>query len=498
MAKVTFKKGLLANLPTSYSEGTLYITTDERAIYLDVDESTRVRIGDFQEFATLADLQSNPNPSTTALYYITDLNVLAKWNGATYIQINLDTGATSVEVVGDGNAVTAASYDPETRKLTLTKGTTYTTASDVNDAIDAAIGDLGNNDLSVPYSTVKEYVDDKVADVVAGSIDGLGALASKDVVSEAELDSALSTKINGKADSSQVATDIASAKDSVIGTASDPSSANTVNGAKKYADEKVATVQGSIDTLASQIGTVEEGSTIVGMIEEATYDDTALAGRVTAAENEIDTLVGDDSGKSVRTIANEELAAQLIPEDAQDALDTLAEIAAWIQSHPDDAAAMNAEIDAIQTQLIGIGAESGAVKAYVDGAIAALNIGDYAKASELAALAARVLTLEGSTHTHSNKNVLDGITSEKVTAWDSAEQNAKTYADGLASNYDAAGSANQALTDAKAYADEKDTAMDARVDALEAIDHEAYIDADSDVLSEAKSYTDTAMTWGTF
>lgn len=36
-----------------------------------------------------------------------------------------DTGATSVEVTGSGNAVTTASYDAPTRKLTLTKGTTF-------------------------------------------------------------------------------------------------------------------------------------------------------------------------------------------------------------------------------------------------------------------------------------------------------------------------------------------------------------------------------------
>lgn len=36
-----------------------------------------------------------------------------------------DTGATSVEVTGAGNAVTAASYDAPTRKLTLTKGTSF-------------------------------------------------------------------------------------------------------------------------------------------------------------------------------------------------------------------------------------------------------------------------------------------------------------------------------------------------------------------------------------
>ena len=39
-----------------------------------------------------------------------------------------DTGATSIEVTGSGNAVTAASYDASTRKITLTKGTTFLTS----------------------------------------------------------------------------------------------------------------------------------------------------------------------------------------------------------------------------------------------------------------------------------------------------------------------------------------------------------------------------------
>ena len=44
---------------------------------------------------------------------------------------NADTGATSVEVTGAGNAVTTASYDASTRKLTLTKGTTFLTHQDI-------------------------------------------------------------------------------------------------------------------------------------------------------------------------------------------------------------------------------------------------------------------------------------------------------------------------------------------------------------------------------
>ena len=151
----------------------------------------------------------------------------------------------------------------------------------------------------------------------------------------------------------------------------------------------------------------------------------------TDAQAGVNTLVGTDTGKSVRTSANEELAAQLIPEGAQEALDTLAEIAAWIQQHPDDASAMNAKIAAVELQLTGIDAGSGTVKKYIDGAIAALKLGDYAKAADLTAAVKRIDTLEGKAHTHNNKDVLDGITTQKVTAWDAAEGNAKKYTDTL-------------------------------------------------------------------
>ncbi len=104
------------------------------------------------------------------------------------------------------------------------------------------------------------------------------------------------------------------------------------------------------------------------------------------------TLIGDDTGKSARTIANEELAKQLITDDAAENLNSLEEIAAWIQSHPNDAAAMNAAIAALQAK-VDTGDQT--VTAYVTAAINALNIGDYAKAADLTALAARVTTAEG-------------------------------------------------------------------------------------------------------
>lgn len=90
MANVLFKKGLLAGLKDApIKEGTIYVTTDERAMYLDVDASTRIRLGDFIE---VADIDSLPSigANASALYYATKENVLAKWNGNNWVQINPD------------------------------------------------------------------------------------------------------------------------------------------------------------------------------------------------------------------------------------------------------------------------------------------------------------------------------------------------------------------------------------------------------------------------
>ena len=136
---------------------------------------------------------------------------------------------------------------------------------------------------------------------------------------------------------------------------------------------------------------------------------------VTALSNKVTTLIGSDENKSVRTIANEELAAQLIPSNADESLDTLQEIAAWIQSHPGDASAMSAAITALQSKTVlgtyddnGTPKEYATVKAYVEAAIAALNIGNYALAADLTALAGRVSTLEGIAPTKVEASSING------------------------------------------------------------------------------------------
>lgn len=71
----------------------------------------------------------NGESTTSGRYYPIELNS----DGKAIVNVpwtdnNTDTGATSVAVGGSGNAVTTASYDASTRKLTLTKGTTFLTS----------------------------------------------------------------------------------------------------------------------------------------------------------------------------------------------------------------------------------------------------------------------------------------------------------------------------------------------------------------------------------
>lgn len=98
MANIAFKKGLAANLPASHAEGTFYITTDEHALYLDISDSARVRLGGYEEFENTAALQANEHPDESAIYYVSEINCLAKWDGEKYVQLNHDTKDSFYEV----------------------------------------------------------------------------------------------------------------------------------------------------------------------------------------------------------------------------------------------------------------------------------------------------------------------------------------------------------------------------------------------------------------
>lgn len=434
---VSFKKGLLANLPATKTAGTFYVTTDERAMYLDVDASTRIRLGDFQEFASVAELTANANPNTSALYYVADINCLAKWNGAEYVQINKDTGMTSVEVTGEGNAITAAVYDAAGRKLTLTKGATYMTAADVDGKINTKVGDLKIGDTT--YDTVKAYVDQKTSGIATDA--SLSALTNRVTTAEGKITALEDANkeggavANAIADAKKAGTDAAAAAATAQATADSKTTMAEVEAknyatkteAQGYADAKDAAIsaaqsaadkaQGDVDTLAGKVGVVPEDKTVVQMIAdaqaEATYDDTALKGRVKAIEDDylkaadktelsnaigaektraegvesglrtdVDTIKADYLKAADKTELSEAIADVKSDVDTflnaaeigGDAIDTLKELQDYINTHGEAATTLTNKVGALETT-VGKAAEgenpaTGLVKGVADNAAA--------------------------------------------------------------------------------------------------------------------------------
>lgn len=183
--------------------------------------------------------------------------------------------------------------------------------------------------------------------------------------------SAASSEANAAKTAASIAAEAAAAAAEVANGA-----AQAAAGAENVNISAEKTLAGADITVTDRTGTAKtvhiDALGGINDLEKAVGD---LAQQVTATQQDVDTLVGTDTGKSTRTIANEELAKQLIPEDAQESMDTLSEIASWIQAHPDDAASMNASISALQAILGGIGGdgEKPTVVSYVADRVAALG-----------------------------------------------------------------------------------------------------------------------------
>jgi hypothetical protein len=118
---VLFKQGLLANLPTSAEniiDGAIYMTTDERGIYLG-HEGVLKRMGDI-----IVDSYENiikiTNASQFALYYASNYNILMRYDGEKWVQINSQKSAQQLlkelDVAFDKNAlkISIADHDGNT------------------------------------------------------------------------------------------------------------------------------------------------------------------------------------------------------------------------------------------------------------------------------------------------------------------------------------------------------------------------------------------------
>ena len=178
-----------------------------------------------------------------------------------------------------------------------------------------------------------------------------------------------------------------------------------------------------------------------------------MRGLIKANTDAITILNGDGAveGSVTKKVA-EGIASVVAGADAS--FDTLKEIADWIVNDVTGAASMANKISALET-LVGNTAVATQIANAIEAALKIDGVDKYALASELTALAEKVATLEGASHTHdnkalldtytqtevdladavakkhdhTNKSVLDAITDVKVAAWNAAESNANSYTD---------------------------------------------------------------------
>lgn len=116
------------------------------------------------------------------------------------------------------------------------------------------------------------------------------------------------------------------------------------------------------------------------------------------------------------------LRTELMGEGVPEAYDTFKEIANYIAEHQEVADSL--------TSAIGNKADKSTVTALQNtiNALGALAQKDKVSESDLdSALAAKVNAASEGNHSHSNKNVLDGITAAKVSSWDDAAESAHTH-----------------------------------------------------------------------
>ena len=194
--------------------------------------------------------------------------------------------------------------------------------------------------------------------------------------------------------------------------------------------ERVTGAEGEIDALQAELDTAETG----------------LKARMTTAEGAIDALEGLVGDKKVATQISEAIAALNLA-TTYEAKGEAAKVQTALDTYK------TANDAAVKENTDAIAANTGAIAGIKDGTTidSFADVETALEGKEAAGAAAQALA--------DAKTYADGLAGnyDEKGAAATAETNAKTYAkeyaDGLAVNYDAAGSAAQALVDAKAYTD---------------------------------------------
>lgn len=229
-----------------------------------------------------------------------------------------------------------------------------------------------------------------------------GNLAAADIATKAEVEAVQTSVDQLSAYVGEIPEDEAYADITTVIGYVNKKAEETLNAASGGSSESAASVLAALNTYKSENNAKVQDNT----------DAISVLNGDAATEGSVDKKIAD---------AINVFATQITDDDT---INTYKEVLNYIATHGGEANAMMAAIDQLEL-LVG----DKAVATQIAEAIANENLAQYATDEELAAAIARIAVLEGATHTHDNKTVLDGVTAEKVASWDAAESNAIAYAD---------------------------------------------------------------------
>ena len=253
---------------------------------------------------------------------------------------------------------------------------------------------------------------------------------------------------------SKIATAKTEAQNAVIGASTNASSADTVCGAKKYAEEKASAAQtAAINTASSDATTkadnaLKDAKAYTDTRETAittaykdyadqaetdakAYTDDAIAAEVTRSNGAYDAAGAAATAEQNAKNYADEIKATILGENDKlvTTYDTLSEIGQWIETTGSDVVDLAQDIiDEADAREAGDNA--------LDAKITALQGTNHTHSNKAlldtyTQTEANLADAVSKKHSHANKAELDKIAEGDVAKWNAAEQNAKDHADGL-------------------------------------------------------------------
>ena len=330
--------------------------------------------------------------------------------------------------VAENGSIVIPKYDDTQVKADIAALQTQIGTGKVEEQISSAIAALKldetydkKGDAAAAVTTANAYTDQLANGAVAQNTAAINAIKDGETIdSFADVEAAIkSTGEAGTEAADQALEDAKAYTDELKNgeVAAAAAAASAAQGEVDALEEKVGTVeegktvvgmidgvQGEVDALEQTIGAVEEGKTVVEMIEDAqeaaTYDDTqvkadikanadAIAANKTDIEGKLDTARADLE-KSIEQNAS---AIELLTNGASaEEVDGVNDLIQYVKDHGTEVTGMKADIKTNADDIDAVEGRATALEGRMDAAEADID------------------ALEADTHTHDNKALLDTYT----------------------------------------------------------------------------------------